>query len=94
VKFPTPEEADAFPWTEEDRDLVADRVDTQFVGDAATVVERLETLQRVTGADELVITTITHDHADRVRSHELLADAWFGSLPSPAIAPSLHQVGS
>ena len=27
----------------------------------------------LTGADELVVTTITHDHADRVHSHELLA---------------------
>ncbi len=28
------------------------------------------------GADELIITTITHDHADRVRSYELLAGEW------------------
>jgi hypothetical protein len=32
----------------------------------------------VTGADELLITTITHRHADRVRSYELLAKAWDG----------------
>jgi len=25
---------------------------------------------------ELLVTTITHDHADRVRSYELLAEAW------------------
>ena len=35
-------------------------------------------LRRVTGADELLITTITHGHADRVRSYELLAKAWDG----------------
>ena len=29
-----------------------------------------------TGADELIITTITHDHADRVRSYQLLAEEW------------------
>jgi hypothetical protein len=39
-------------------------------------VERLRTLERVTGADELLVTTITHDHADRVRSFELLAREW------------------
>jgi hypothetical protein len=33
-------------------------------------------LQRAVGADELVVTTITHDHADRVRSYELLAQEW------------------
>ena len=30
----------------------------------------------MTGADELLVTTITTDHADRVRSTELLAEAW------------------
>ncbi|MEN3309627.1 MAG: hypothetical protein V7603_5829, partial [Micromonosporaceae bacterium] len=59
-----------------DRALVADRVDTQFVGAPDTVVAGLRVLRRVTGADELLITTITHEHADRVRSFELLAKAW------------------
>jgi len=58
------------------RALVADRVDTQFVGSPQTVAERLRTLQHATGADDLLITTITHDHADRVRSFELLAREW------------------
>jgi alkanesulfonate monooxygenase SsuD/methylene tetrahydromethanopterin reductase-like flavin-dependent oxidoreductase (luciferase family) len=71
-----PEEADAEPWTDEDAALVADRLDTRFVGSPDTVVERLATLRRVTGADELLITTIAHAHADRVRSYELLAKAW------------------
>jgi hypothetical protein len=31
---------------------------------------------RVTGADELLVTTVTTEHADRVRSAELLARAW------------------
>ena len=74
--FPSPGEAADHDWTAEDRELVADRVATQFVGSPATVVEQLRTLQRVTGADELVVTTITHDHADRVRSAGLLAEAW------------------
>ena len=45
---------------------------------AETVVARLAQLQEATGADELAITTITHDHTDRVRSYELLAKAWLG----------------
>ncbi|GAA1610568.1 LLM class flavin-dependent oxidoreductase [Actinoplanes couchii] len=76
VPFPSIEEAEAFAWTDQDRAIVADRVDTQFVGSPQTVVEKLNTLQRVTGADELLITTIAHDHADRVRSYELLAKEW------------------
>jgi alkanesulfonate monooxygenase SsuD/methylene tetrahydromethanopterin reductase-like flavin-dependent oxidoreductase (luciferase family) len=76
IAFPSPEEADRVQWTEAERAVVADRLATQLVGSPATVVERLETLQRVTGADELLVTTMTHDHADRVRSYELLAEAW------------------
>ncbi|GAA4225946.1 hypothetical protein GCM10023075_24920 [Streptosporangium album] len=49
---------------------------TQFVGSPRTVAERLRVLRDATGADELLVTTITHDHADRVRSYELLAREW------------------
>ncbi|MFE9252525.1 LLM class flavin-dependent oxidoreductase [Streptomyces sp. NPDC007088] len=76
IPFPTPEEARAHPWTEADRALVADRVETQFVGTPRGVADQLEQLAQATGADELLVTTITHDHADRVRSYELLAKEW------------------
>ncbi|GIF05619.1 LLM class flavin-dependent oxidoreductase [Actinoplanes siamensis] len=76
VPFPSEQEAAAFAWTPQDRALVADRVDTQFVGSPSTVAAKLETLRRVTGADELLVTTITHRHADRVHSYELLAKEW------------------
>ncbi|GGP07251.1 LLM class flavin-dependent oxidoreductase [Nonomuraea glycinis] len=76
--YPSPAEADAHVWSEEDLELVKDRTDTQFVGSPEDVAERLGVLRRVTGADELLITTITHGHADRVRSYELLAKAWDG----------------
>ncbi|MFD5793876.1 LLM class flavin-dependent oxidoreductase [Streptomyces diastatochromogenes] len=76
IAFPTPDEARAHPWSDEDRALVQDRVDTQFVGSPGRVADQLEQLREATGADELLITTITHDHADRVRSYELLAEEW------------------
>jgi alkanesulfonate monooxygenase SsuD/methylene tetrahydromethanopterin reductase-like flavin-dependent oxidoreductase (luciferase family) len=76
IPFPTPEQARAHSWTEADRALVADRIDTQFVGSPGQVADKLEQLRDATGADELVITTITHDHADRVRSYQLLAQEW------------------
>ncbi len=46
------------------------------VGDPATVRERLETLAAEHGADEAMIVTIMPDYAARVRSYELLADAF------------------
>ncbi len=76
IPFPAPAEARAFRWSDADRALVADRVDTQFAGSAKQVADQLEQLQEATGADELIITTMTHDHADRVRSYRLLAKEW------------------
>ena len=76
IQFPTPEQARRYQWTDADRALVADRVATQFVGTARQVADQLERLRDATEADELIITTITHDHADRVRSYQLLADEW------------------
>ncbi|MFW0783194.1 LLM class flavin-dependent oxidoreductase [Gordonia sp. CPCC 206044] len=64
------------PLTEQERRVVDDRIRTQFVGAPGAVVQGLETLARVTGADELVVTSVTHDFDDRKRSHALLAEAW------------------
>jgi alkanesulfonate monooxygenase SsuD/methylene tetrahydromethanopterin reductase-like flavin-dependent oxidoreductase (luciferase family) len=72
--YPDPDRAE--PLTDAQRAVVEDRVATQFVGDADFVADRLETLQRVTDADELVVTSVTHRHADRLRSHELIAKRW------------------
>lgn len=64
------------PLTVDQRAAVDDRLRTQFVGAPSTVAEQLHTLARVTGADELVITSVTHDFDDRLRSHQLLAAEW------------------
>jgi alkanesulfonate monooxygenase SsuD/methylene tetrahydromethanopterin reductase-like flavin-dependent oxidoreductase (luciferase family) len=76
IPFPTLAEARAHSWTDAERELVADRVETQFVGSAVQVADQLERLRDATEADELIITTITHDHQDRVRSYQLLAEEW------------------
>ena len=76
IPFPTPHEARAHDWTDAERSMVADRVDTQFAGSPGQVADQLERLREATGADELIVTTITHDHANRVRSYWLLAQEW------------------
>jgi luciferase family oxidoreductase group 1 len=76
IQFPTPEQARRHQWTDADRALVADRTDTQFLGTPRQVADQLERLRDATEADELIITTVTHDHADRVRSYQLLASEW------------------
>jgi alkanesulfonate monooxygenase SsuD/methylene tetrahydromethanopterin reductase-like flavin-dependent oxidoreductase (luciferase family) len=76
ISFPTPDQARRHAWSDADRELVADRVETQFVGTAVQVADQLERLRDATDADELIITTITHDHRDRVQSYRLLAEEW------------------
>lgn len=76
IPFPTPAQAREHTWSDADLELVNDRIETQFVGTAEQVADQLEQLRDATGADELIITTITHDHADRVRSYQLLAEEW------------------
>lgn len=74
VPYPDPDRVK--PLSEAQLDVVRDRIVTQFVGDAEEVAEKLEMLQRATSADELVITSMCHRHADRLRSHELIAKRW------------------
>ncbi|MGO4433522.1 LLM class flavin-dependent oxidoreductase [Paenarthrobacter sp. RAF9] len=76
IPYPSPEDALEGNLDAEALALVKDRLDTRFVGSPDQVSEQLRTLQRVTGAQELLITSIAHDPADRVNSYQLLAEAW------------------
>jgi len=74
IPYPDPDECVSL--TDDQLAVVIDRLATQFVGDPDEVAERLEALQRAAGAEELVITSVTHRHKDRLRSHELIAKSW------------------
>lgn len=76
IPYPSPATAARATWTDAERDLVADRLATRFTGTPAQVTGRLRELAAATGADELIVTTIAHDHRARLRSFELLAEAW------------------
>ncbi|WP_309235995.1 LLM class flavin-dependent oxidoreductase [Amycolatopsis sp. SID8362] len=73
IALPTPEEAAEYPYTEIDRAFLADRFGSSIIGSPETVQKGFEQLLADTGADELMITTMVHGHADRVRSYELVA---------------------
>jgi len=47
-----------------------------FVGSPATVRAQLTQLADAGGVREIMITTMTHEHSDRRRSYELLAEAF------------------
>jgi luciferase family oxidoreductase group 1 len=76
---PTPEEAAAHPWTEQELQLAAQRRRFMSVGTPDQVRDDLERRRAYAGADELVITTQVHDLAERVLSYELLAKSFTGA---------------
>jgi luciferase family oxidoreductase group 1 len=79
--LPSPDEAAAYPYDELERAFVADRQVTQIIGAPETVRRGLADLLTATAADELMLTTMVFDPADRLRSFELVAD--LARTPSP-----------
>jgi luciferase family oxidoreductase group 1 len=74
--LPTPEEAASYNYSDMERAVMADRAASQITGDPDTVRKGVEELVTATGADELMVTTMVHGFADRLRSYELLAGLW------------------
>jgi luciferase family oxidoreductase group 1 len=71
---PSPEEAAAYPYNELERAFIEDRHASNIIGSPETVNRGLAELLTATAADELMITTMVYDPADRLRSFELVAD--------------------
>jgi luciferase family oxidoreductase group 1 len=76
LPLPSIEEAQAYPYTDPDRALIARDRSKLFVGSPATVLQQLEPLIAATQADELMVMTATFDHDARKRSYSLLAEAF------------------
>ncbi|CAG7624792.1 LLM class flavin-dependent oxidoreductase [Actinacidiphila bryophytorum] len=74
--IPTPEEAAAHPFSPMERDFVDSWLANIVHGDPETVRTGLDELVGRTGADELVITANAHTPAVRLRSYDLIADAY------------------
>ncbi|HKV10680.1 MAG TPA: LLM class flavin-dependent oxidoreductase [Thermoanaerobaculia bacterium] len=74
--LPTPEEAKAYPYTPQDLAAIRDYRDLPIVGSPATVRARLEEIVQKTGADEVMVSTMIHSPEERLRSYELLAEAF------------------
>jgi luciferase family oxidoreductase group 1 len=74
--IPFPEEAATYDYSAVERSLVQENRARLFVGTPGTVVEELAALVEATHADEVMVTTLTHGHEARLRSYELLREAW------------------
>jgi luciferase family oxidoreductase group 1 len=73
--LPSPEEAASYEYGPDERAFVDSWTASHVVGSPSTVRDGLRDLQARTGAEELMLTTMVHDHADRLRSYELVAEA-------------------
>ena len=70
----SPAAAAAYPYTDAEREFAMARLTSQAVGSPETVQRQLNELVARTGADELMLTTMVYDVAERVRSFELVAE--------------------
>lgn len=75
-KIPSTEEALSYPYNAQEAAAAQGYRQMQIVGTPDVVRERIETLARRTQADEVMVTTVTHDPAARLRSYQLLARAF------------------
>ena len=74
--IPSPEEAASYPFSDDERECVADFRQKMFVGSPAMLRRRLDQFAAETGADELMVNTMPWDHEARKRSYTLLAEAF------------------
>jgi alkanesulfonate monooxygenase SsuD/methylene tetrahydromethanopterin reductase-like flavin-dependent oxidoreductase (luciferase family) len=75
-RMPSPEQATAHVFTPEEQTIAAFYKQLQIVGTPEQVRARIENIATRTGADEVMIATHAYDLAARVRSYELVAQAF------------------
>jgi luciferase family oxidoreductase group 1 len=83
---PTLEEAERHAYTEEERRYVRGQRDRAVIGGPETCRRDLTALLERYGADELMVLTITGDYGTRLRSYELLAEAFGLCQPAAGAA--------
>jgi luciferase family oxidoreductase group 1 len=74
--LPTPEETAAHPYTPLERQMIDARLADQVLGSPETVRAQLDALIGRTGVDEVMVVTQVFDHADRLRSYDIVADLY------------------
>jgi luciferase family oxidoreductase group 1 len=74
TRFPTPEEAAEHDFTDSEEASISSLTGSAVIGGPEAARKRFDELLADTMADELMITTMVHDHADRIRSYELVAE--------------------
>ncbi len=73
---PTPEEAAAYQYTDQERAFIEDTVATHLIGEPDAVHQGLLDLQARTGANEIMLSTRAHSYEARAQSLTLVAEHW------------------
>ncbi len=76
ARCPTPEEAAAYRYTDQERAFIEATVSTHLIGEPGVVHDGLVELQARTGADEIMLSTRAHSVEARIQSLTLVADGW------------------
>jgi luciferase family oxidoreductase group 1 len=74
--LPCPHDAAAYEFTPMERELLRQWEAPLIRGNPTEVRSQLEDLIAQTRVDEVMVTTMVHDHGDRLRSYQLLAEVW------------------
>ena len=74
--LPSPEDAEAYPYTPGERASIERRRRLTVVGSPKTVRDEIERRVEAAGADEVMVVTNLWSHEARLRSYELLAEAF------------------
>jgi luciferase family oxidoreductase group 1 len=74
--LPSPEEALAYEYQPWERQHAEASRKNHFIGSPQRVRGQINELVAQTGADEIMVSTMTHGHAERRRSYELLAEVF------------------
>jgi len=90
--IPSIAEAESHPYTREERLRIFFNRKRMVIGDPASAKARLGEMAAAYGVDEVVVVTITHDFQARLRSYELLAEA-FGLASRAAMIRTEEPVG-
>jgi alkanesulfonate monooxygenase SsuD/methylene tetrahydromethanopterin reductase-like flavin-dependent oxidoreductase (luciferase family) len=75
ILVPPPVESMDGLWSEAERFLVESRLSVAVIGAPETIRRQLEQLLRETQADELIFTSDLYEHALRLKSFEIAANA-------------------
>ena len=84
-KLPPPVESMEGRWSGAERAAVMQRTRCSAVGSPETVRRRLGELLEETGADEIIATAQIYDHAARLRSFEIAAEAFRGLVRQESV---------